>query len=125
MEIIKAKVILDRSWIGNAESLNPFGKDLVKSFIEVTTPVEEIPSTAALVDALFQLKGLDDEIITLNYRKRNIDDYPNSVMDFIDVYRNLLSSCEYTLQDSKFIIKNYNEGDKAYVLVQWTSECTE
>lgn len=33
-EITQATISLERSWTGNADSLNPFAKDIVKSFID-------------------------------------------------------------------------------------------
>lgn len=32
-EIEKGILLLDRNWIGNEQSINPFGKDIAKSFI--------------------------------------------------------------------------------------------
>jgi hypothetical protein len=122
-EITQATISLERSWTGNADSLNPFAKDIVKSFIKALTPIDEIAQTAPLVDALFHLKGLNDKIISINSRNKKMDDYPPTVMDFIDVYRNLLSSCKYELLNSHFIIKNKKNEGKESVIVRWTANC--
>lgn len=123
-EILQAIISLDRSWVGNADSLNPFAKDFVKSFVKALTPVEEIAQTAPLVDALFHIKGLNDKIISINSRNRKMEEYPQPVMDFVDVYRNLLSSCKYELHNSYFIIKNLKQEGIERVLVHWNTECT-
>ncbi|MFX0072207.1 MAG: hypothetical protein ACFFAO_14055, partial [Candidatus Hermodarchaeota archaeon] len=55
-ELENAKIFLDRKWIGNAESINPFANDIAKSFLGAIVPYKEQESIRDLIHFLFNLK---------------------------------------------------------------------
>ena len=117
--IQKAELIMDRSWIGNAENINPFGKDIAKSFIYTMTPLDEKEKIESLSHYLWMLKGLNDNIISIKNKKNDYDDPTISEMEFIDVYRNLLPKAEFKLEDSSFFVENINIDEKEKLIIIW------
>jgi hypothetical protein len=61
-----ASLLLDRSWIGNGEHVNPFANDITKSFIDGLVPESDQPAVKHLVAAIMDAKGHNDKRINLH-----------------------------------------------------------
>ncbi|MBN2229671.1 MAG: hypothetical protein JW779_08740 [Candidatus Thorarchaeota archaeon] len=57
---------LDRQWIGDENNLNVFAKDIAKSFIHDTIGTGLQDQIEPIVQMLFNVKGGEDHVITLN-----------------------------------------------------------
>ncbi len=108
-----AILILDRDWIGNANSINPFGKDIAKSFIAtfIPQPVQgEFRET--LLTSLWNMKGTEDTIICIDKVVKIWEDSDIEVKDFLDVYRDIKIEARKVIDGHELIMKNVNEAKK-------------
>ena len=62
LRLRQASLELARAWIGNEDSLNPFAKDICKSFIHDLAQVHH-KKIQDLVDGIWDLHGKKDEVI--------------------------------------------------------------
>lgn len=122
-EIIMALLLLDREWIGNVEKINPFGKDIAKSFIDSIVPPKEKEGddniVVLLVHFLFNMIGTKDQIIPCTEPLYNFENSSPQVKSFLDVYRNLKNSFEIPLKNSKLKIKNIIQKEKKRIMIKW------
>jgi len=122
-ELEEAILLLDREWIGDDKSINSFGKDIAKSFIEVVTPSEEKKKennqVKLLTHYLFNLKGSRDIIIPLDKLLQDFEESDPKVKAVLDVYRNLNRSVEFSLEFSKFFFENIVQNGKPRLLIEW------
>lgn len=122
-ELEKAVLLLDREWIGDDKSINSFGKDIAKSFIDAVTPSEEKKNennqVKLLTHFLFNLKGSRDIIIPLDKLLQDFDESNPKVKAVLDVYRNLNRSVEFSLEYSKFFFENIVQYSKPRLLIEW------
>ncbi|TFG08517.1 MAG: hypothetical protein EU539_02205 [Promethearchaeota archaeon] len=117
--LVSAKLILDRQWIGSAKTINPFGKDIAKSFIVAVIPSEERESVRNLVHFLFNLRGNEDIIIPVQKVYQFYEKSEPEIEPFLDVYRNQKKHAEFGLKDSKFIIKNIHVEEIDRLVIKW------
>jgi len=64
LRLRQASLELARAWIGDEDSLNPFAKDICKSFIHDLTDVSN-KKIRDLVEGIWELHGKKDEVIYL------------------------------------------------------------
>jgi hypothetical protein len=64
LRLRQASLELARAWIGNEDSLNPFAKDICKSFIHDLADVSN-KKIQDLVEGIWDLHGKKDEVIYL------------------------------------------------------------
>ncbi|MFX1315019.1 MAG: hypothetical protein ACFE9T_04095 [Promethearchaeota archaeon] len=122
-EIITAILFLDREWIGNIEIINPFGKDIAKSFIDAVVPVKEKEGEdniiVLLIHFLFNMVGTQDKIIPCTKPLYFFENSSPEVKSFLDVYRNLKTSYELPLEDSILKIENFIQNNKPRIMIKW------
>ncbi len=58
-------LLLDRDWVGGSRTINPFGKDLAKSFVEAVTHPSDKERAAGIVSTLWRITGSDDIIVRI------------------------------------------------------------
>jgi hypothetical protein len=63
-------LLLDREWIGGPMTINPFGKDLAKSFVEAMTPLADKEKASAVVSTIWGLSGHGDEVSYLSEKRK-------------------------------------------------------
>ncbi len=63
--LLNGVLTLDREWIGNANSINVFAKDITKSFIHDLLEDGDRQEAQPIVDALSAVRGNLDRVITL------------------------------------------------------------
>jgi hypothetical protein len=56
---------LDRDWIGGPMTVNPFGKDLAKSFIAAVCPAADKEKADRIVSTIWNLQGASDRVISI------------------------------------------------------------
>ena len=122
-DIEKARLILDREWIGNAETINPFGKDITKSFIDAVIPLEEKRGEdniiVLLLHFLFNMIGTKDKIIPCTEPLYHFEESSTEVKTFLEVYRNLIPSYELSLKHSKIKFSNIIQNNKERLIIKW------
>ena len=125
-ELEKAVLLLDREWIGDDKSINSFGKDIAKSFIDAVTPSEEKKrennQVKLLTHFLFNLKGSRDILIPLDKLLQDFEESDPNVKAVLDVYRNLNRSVEFSLENSKFIFDNIVQNGRPRLLIEWNTK---
>jgi hypothetical protein len=117
--IIGAKILLDRVWMGNHESINPFGTDIAKSFIVAFTPPREKESIRSLVFFLMNLKGDKDILIPCQKPYQYFEKSEPEIVPFLDVYRNQRELSIFPLKDTIFLIKNILQENKPRFGIFW------
>lgn len=69
--LLSASLLIDRSWLGNREHLNPFALDITKSFLSTFTAPEDQPKMHEIAEEMFKLHGTKDKVISLQSEKKN------------------------------------------------------
>lgn len=118
-EIFKAKLSINREWIGNIEHLNPLGKDLTKSFIGLLTPEKEKGKVKDLINLLFYQKGSKDKFITFKTLPVSFDSLPIDLKKILDVYIGEYHEMFYFLSSSIFHFQNAMYEGKTRLLIVW------
>lgn len=112
-EIVQAILYLHREWIGNVDSINPFAKDISKSFIASLVIDEEFEEFKnLLVQDLWALKGRKNNIMYLNKIKHNFASISPLVKQFIDVYYGINERAEIEFGNNKITMENKNENNR-------------
>ena len=112
-EIIEAILDLDRNWVGDEFSLNPFAKDIVKSFVGTFFPpgVDD-EFGLILVQGIWNLKGKKDLVICLDEVVKEWETIDNRVQQFLNVYRGILDKYEIKIDNWKFHMENIFKREK-------------
>lgn len=118
-EIVKAKLVLDRIWIGNTQRLNLFANDITKSFVIEITPEKDKKATEDLAYLIYNLTGLEDEKITISPVPVSYVSLPFDLRKILDVYLGEYQEMSYTLSNSSFVFKNFKENGKKRFLIEW------
>lgn len=63
--LLNGVLALDRDWVGNANSINVFAKDISKSFIHDLLENGDREEAQPIIDALGAVRGNHDRVITL------------------------------------------------------------
>ncbi|MBN1799953.1 MAG: hypothetical protein JW891_00510 [Candidatus Lokiarchaeota archaeon] len=118
-EIVQAFLYLDREWIGNEASINPFGKDISKSFIDALYPKDlNDEFKPSLITSLWNLKGTKDTIICLDKVIQAWENSDSQVKAFLDAYRGSLKEVSKKNNDNVEIrMKNLIENGKNRLLI--------
>ena len=108
-----AHLILDREWVGNFETINPFGKDIAKSFIGtfISSKVNS-EFRDSLITSLWNMKGTKDVIICIDKVVKGWEYSNIEIKDFLDVYRNSKKEAKKILDGYELIMINIQDGDK-------------
>src|SRR5512136_2436778 len=70
--VIGARLLLDRSWIGGGEHVNPFANDITKSFIDALVPPGDHAAIESLLRAIMDAKGISEKRIYLHEQPRDL-----------------------------------------------------
>lgn len=102
----KGVLLLDREWVGSPSTINPFGKDLAKSFVQAVTHPDDKERAAGIVTTLWRVTGSDDIIV----RIRGSDKTEQRVSEFLDrlveVYLGTAEEFNKTLSKTRVSMKN-------------------
>ena len=116
-----ALLLLDRDWIGDRTTLNPFAKDLVKSFISGMVPEVDREKANALTSTIMDSWGEDDTVLTIGHDKDPEVQSRVEVREALIVF--LGESQLYSLQmvSSDIIMDNIDEGKKKRFRIEISS----
>jgi len=117
--IKKAELYLNRDWVGNIESINPFGTDITKSFIDLFLPKEYDPIFKKhLVHYLFNLRGDHQVVIPLHKAFQEFEESSPEIQPFLDVYRNTKKKASKPLKDIVLNMENLITNDKKLLFIE-------
>ncbi len=110
--VLAGHLILDRSWVGNGEHVNPFANDIAKSFIDTLVPLADHEAIEPLLPAIMAAKGVDDKRIYLHDQPRDLT--PNlHTIKALGVYLGIIQKHEIALASSRIRLENASEGGRA------------
>ncbi|MHA1311870.1 MAG: hypothetical protein ACTSWR_12090 [Candidatus Helarchaeota archaeon] len=118
-DIIEAKLIIEREWIGNIKNINPFGKDIVKSFISVFTPLNDKNKINKIIETIWNLKGENDYILYIKGPEKKQHKLNEKEQKVIDVYLNLIPFTEFKLKSSTFLFRNIKINKSVKFNIIW------
>jgi hypothetical protein len=109
-EIVNAFLHLDREWIGNINSINPFAKDIAKSFLNDLIPLEINPEfKRELVHFIWNLEGDQDTIIRINEVEREFEKASSDVKQFLDTFLGERNLVHITFDNFTIMMENHVE----------------
>jgi len=97
---------LDRDWIGGPMTVNPFGKDLAKSFIAAICPTKDKEKAEQVVSTIWNLQGSKDNVISLHPDGPNDLTKEVSIEKLEQVYLGISRIFEMTCEESCIKIEN-------------------
>lgn len=122
-DILEGKLFLDRKWIGDANTINPFGTDISKSFIALLFPHDLQPDFKKhLIHYLFNLRGDNQVYIPLHKAFQEFEDAAPEVKPFLDVYRGQKESKIKSIEDFSLTLKNLQAEGKDRLLIKLSFE---
>jgi hypothetical protein len=118
-QIKKGKVILDREWIGDYKSINPYGTDISKSFIALLFPENRLSDfKRLLVHYLFNLRGDRQVHIPLHKAFQKFEDSAPKVKPFLDVYRGEKEREQKSIGGFTIKMENIHSEKRERLLIQ-------
>jgi hypothetical protein len=109
--IVSARLLLDRSWIGTAEHVNPFANDITKSFIDALVPAGDHATIDPLLHAIMDAKGIGDKRIYLHDQPRDLNPNFNTVKA-LGVYLAVIPRHEIVMGSCLLRIENVSAGNR-------------
>jgi hypothetical protein len=110
-KIYSAVLLMDRKWIGNEKTINPFGKDLCKSFIQQMTPEEDRMEIEPVVFILWDMIGKEDQVIGVKPVGTAVPSDKGVAM-IVDVYKGIEKEFTFEMTKSKMKIENVVDGGR-------------
>ncbi|TXT64859.1 MAG: hypothetical protein BAJALOKI3v1_160061 [Promethearchaeota archaeon] len=118
-DIVKAELYLDREWIGNVDSINPFGADLSKSFLQYFLPTQKDSEFKKhLVHYLYNLRGKKQVIIPLHQAFREFEESIPAIIPYLEVYRNNKKKMQRNKQNYILTMENITQNLKKRLLIR-------
>lgn len=118
-QIKKAKLVLNRAWIGDQRSINPLSTDISKSFIATLFPYPENETLKLLLHYLFNLRGEKDWFTSC--QRKCLSPLEESVGDeikhFLEIFRGLEDNCTIKIHNHKLNI-NHLGSKKDSLLIE-------
>jgi hypothetical protein len=99
-------LLLDRDWIGGPMTINPFGKDLAKSFVEAVIHPEDKEKASSVVSSIWELSGSKDEVIYLHDKGEKQKEHYQKLSD---VYYGTEKCFSLELMKSKLLVENVED----------------
>lgn len=123
-DILKAVLYLDREWIGNEKNINPFGKDLMKSFLVTLIPPEVNKEFKIfLVESIWNLKGDEDIVICMDKVMKSWENCDITVKKYLDVYRGIKRKTSLEIEDFYLKMENliHDQKQRLITTLKWTN----
>ncbi len=120
-EFIRESLLyLDRTWVGDVESLNVFAKDIAKSYIRDMVHVESQEAVAPIVDIIFQIVGESDRVLTMSGEEppRISDVQIPALRDLVRTYAGLAPSWSFESEDFTLRLENLEEKGRDWLRIQ-------
>lgn len=97
---------LDRDFIGGPMTVNPFGKDLAKSFIAAVTPPADREKADSVVSTIWKIQGSSDKVIPLQPKSPEELVSESRIEQLENVYLGIEDKFEMTFKESCIKIEN-------------------
>jgi hypothetical protein len=120
--IHSAVLLMDRKWIGNERTINPFGKDLAKSFIQQITPEADRDEIEPIVFILWDMIGQEDQVIGIKPTEISHIPEEQGVASVVDVYKGIRKSFVYQMSESIMKIENVVDGGRDRLKISISSK---
>jgi hypothetical protein len=118
-QLTGALLILDRAWVGNQKSLNPFGMDIAKSFLDAIAPEPHPPDWIEVINLLKDLHGEADHVIHLHPESSKTHSLSDSAKNFMLTYMNLNTQHELRYKNARIEFENYDDLGKMYFIIDF------
>ena len=104
--VYEGVLLLDREWIGGPMTVNPFGKDLAKSFVEAVTHPEDKDEACAMVTTIWNVSGSRDQTIYLHEKNEKFEE---QIEKLTNVYLGTEQCYTLELERCKIVIENIED----------------
>ena len=81
--LLSAAIQIERTWLGNAQHLNPFGTDIAKSFLNTFIDPRDHEQISPLVDTIADLHGEFDKIIKISGKPAGHSPIKGDILHFV------------------------------------------
>ncbi len=108
----EASLLMDRKWIGDMVNVNPFAKDITKTFLSVFIPTEDEDFVKDIIHTISNLKGTDDKVYYLTQPSEEEESYDPQVLKAQRVYLGEEQRFEMVMPSSELVIENYGSDAK-------------
>jgi hypothetical protein len=108
---------LDRDWIGGPMTLNPFGKDLAKSFVNAVTHPDDRERAAGIVSTLWRVTGSDDIVLRIRDHPETGEKVQEFLEKLVNVYLGTEDSFSMDLSKTSICIENIKTLGKSRLRV--------
>jgi hypothetical protein len=112
-----ASLIMDRKWVGEMTNVNPFAKDITKTFISVLIPPEDTQIVRDVVNAIWNLRGTKDKVYYLTQPPDEEESDDPEIVKAQRVYLGEEAKFEMIMPSSELIIENSRIGAKELLLL--------
>ncbi|TFG33600.1 hypothetical protein EU527_07655 [Candidatus Thorarchaeota archaeon] len=103
-------LLLDRDWIGGPMTVNPFGKDLAKSFVEAVIHPQDKEKACSIISTIWNLSGSRDET---TYLHEKTDRTEEQIANLLNVYLGSEKCYSLELEKCRIIIENVEDVGRA------------
>jgi hypothetical protein len=123
--IYSALLMMDRKWIGNEKTINSFGKDLAKSFIQQMTPESDREEIEPVVFILWDMIGQEDQVIGIRPIEAVSTPEMQGIATVVDVYKGIKKTFTYQMSESTMKIENVVDGGRDRLKITISSKTLE
>ncbi|TFG31363.1 hypothetical protein EU527_12680 [Candidatus Thorarchaeota archaeon] len=99
-------LLLDRDWIGGPMTVNPFGKDLAKSFVEAVTHPKDKEEACSVITTIWNLTGSKNKREYLHEKKSKCEEQIDKLMN---VYLGTEKCYSLELENCKIVVENVED----------------
>ncbi len=111
-------LLLDRDWIGGPMTVNPFGKDLAKSFVEAVTHPKDKDKACSVITTIWNLSGSKDRILYLDDKESAIED---QIEKLTNVYLGIEKCYSREFEKCKIVIENIEDVGRPRLRISITA----
>jgi hypothetical protein len=108
----EASLLMDRKWVGDIANVNPFAKDITKTFLSVFVPAEDADFVKDIVHTIWNLKGTQDKVYYLTQPSEEEESYDPQVLKAQRVYLGEDERLEMVMPSSELVIENNRRDSK-------------
>ena len=111
-------LVLDRDWIGGPMTINPFGKDLAKSFVEAVTHPVDKEKASSVISTIWGLSGSADKIL---YLSEKAEAEQEQIENLANVYFGMEKCFSLELDKCRILIENIRDVGRSRLRIVITS----
>ena len=111
-------LLLDRDWIGGPMTVNPFGKDLAKSFVEAVTHPEDKEKACSVITTIWSLSGSKERD---SYLDSKTDASEDQIEKLTNVYLGIEKYYSLELEKCNIVIENVEDVGRPRLRIMITA----